>query len=63
MSYGFPIINVCNPGVHYERACIVLHNYALPDDVPVSAEKRSSLCVLQRYCDYSELGAFCRFTL
>ena len=22
VSYGFPIINVCNPGVHYETPCI-----------------------------------------
>jgi hypothetical protein len=21
VSYGFPIINVCNPGVHYETPC------------------------------------------
>jgi hypothetical protein len=24
MSYGFPIINFCNPGVHYETPCICL---------------------------------------
>ena len=23
LSYGFPIINFCNPGVHYEKACIL----------------------------------------
>jgi hypothetical protein len=23
MSYGFPIINFCNPGVHYETPCIL----------------------------------------
>ena len=23
MSYGFPIINFCNPWVHYERPCIL----------------------------------------
>jgi len=22
VSYGFPIINFCNPGVHYETPCI-----------------------------------------
>jgi len=22
MSYGFPILNFCNPGVHYEMPCI-----------------------------------------
>ena len=22
VSYGFPIINFCNPGVHYEKLCI-----------------------------------------
>ena len=22
MSYGFPVINFCNPGVHYETPCI-----------------------------------------
>jgi hypothetical protein len=22
-SYGFPIINVCIPGVHYETSCII----------------------------------------
>ena len=22
MSYGFPIINFCNPGLHYETPCI-----------------------------------------
>jgi hypothetical protein len=22
VSYGFPIINICNPGVHYETPCI-----------------------------------------
>ena len=24
MSYGFPIINFCNPGVHYETPCIIV---------------------------------------
>jgi hypothetical protein len=24
VSYGFPVINFCNPGVHYEMACITL---------------------------------------
>jgi hypothetical protein len=23
MSYGFPIINFCNPGVQYEMPCIM----------------------------------------
>ena len=23
VSYGFPIINFCNPGVHYEKPCIM----------------------------------------
>jgi len=23
VSYGFPIINFCNPGVHYETPCII----------------------------------------
>jgi hypothetical protein len=23
VSYGFPIINFCNPGVHYETPCIM----------------------------------------
>jgi hypothetical protein len=23
VSYGFPIINVCNPGVHYKTPCII----------------------------------------
>ena len=22
VSYGFPIINLCNPGVHYETSCV-----------------------------------------
>jgi hypothetical protein len=22
VSYGFPIINLCNPGIHYETLCI-----------------------------------------
>jgi len=22
VSYGFPIINFCNPGLHYETPCI-----------------------------------------
>jgi len=25
VSYGFPIINFCNPGVHYETPCIIAH--------------------------------------
>jgi len=25
VSYGFPIINYCNPGVHYETPCIEDH--------------------------------------
>jgi hypothetical protein len=29
MSYGFPIINFCNPGVHYETPCILTINYAV----------------------------------
>jgi len=24
VSYGFPIINLCNPGVHYETPCIII---------------------------------------
>jgi hypothetical protein len=24
VSYGFPIINFCNPGVHYETPCIMI---------------------------------------
>jgi hypothetical protein len=24
-SYGFPIINFCNPGVHYETPCIIVN--------------------------------------
>jgi len=23
VSYGFPIINFCNPGLHYEKPCII----------------------------------------
>jgi hypothetical protein len=34
VSYGFPIINFCNPGVHYETPCIIESRYRsrLPDD-------------------------------
>jgi hypothetical protein len=28
VSYGFPIINFCNPGVHYETPCILLTSRA-----------------------------------
>jgi hypothetical protein len=27
MSYGFPIINFCNPGVHYETPCVCVCVY------------------------------------
>ena len=27
VSYGFPIINFCNPGVHYEMPCIYIYIY------------------------------------
>jgi hypothetical protein len=27
VSYGFPIINFCNPGVHYETPCIYIYIY------------------------------------
>ena len=25
LSYGVPIINICNPGVHYETPCIYIY--------------------------------------
>jgi hypothetical protein len=27
LSYGFPIINFCNPGVHYETPCIIFKSF------------------------------------
>jgi hypothetical protein len=30
VSYGFPIINVCNLGVHYETPCICIVPYETP---------------------------------
>ena len=27
VSYGFPIINFCNPGVHYESPCMYEHRF------------------------------------
>ena len=32
VSYGFPIINFCNPGVHYETPCIVQWLQQFSDD-------------------------------
>ena len=29
VSYGFPIINFCNPGRHYEKPCICLMHFAV----------------------------------
>jgi len=29
LSYGYPIINFCNPGVHYETPCIFEHVLAI----------------------------------
>jgi hypothetical protein len=29
VSYGFPIINFCNPAVHYETPCIGSYRYGL----------------------------------
>jgi hypothetical protein len=29
VSYGFPILNVCNPGVHYETPCIMEWGHAV----------------------------------
>jgi hypothetical protein len=29
VSYGFPIINFCNPGVHYETPCIMNNSVIL----------------------------------
>jgi hypothetical protein len=28
MSYGFPVINFCNPGVHYKMPCIITKSAA-----------------------------------
>jgi hypothetical protein len=33
VSYGFPIIHFCNPGVHYETPCIVYELTWLQDCV------------------------------
>ena len=27
VSYGFPIINFCNPGVYYETPCVYIHTH------------------------------------
>jgi hypothetical protein len=40
MSYEFPIINVCNPGVHYETPCIRLIFVCYPDQVSVTSGAR-----------------------
>ena len=35
VSYGFPIINFCNPGVHYEMPCILLtHSLSFCKNIP-----------------------------
>ena len=41
VSYGFPIINLCNPGVHYETSCIIMQF----NDLLIYI-----LCAPQRFC-------------
>jgi len=41
LSYGLPIINLCNPGVHYETPCILL---LLPILTHYHALSLASLC-------------------
>jgi hypothetical protein len=35
VSYGFPIINFCNPGVHDEMPCISVHGYSVQNSVAI----------------------------
>jgi hypothetical protein len=48
LSYGFPIINFCNPGVHYEMPCI-LEFQLVHYETPCILEFQSSFKV-SRFC-------------
>jgi len=46
VSYGFPIINFCNPGVHYEMFCICMRredSITLPKHVAVCCFSQTSV--------------------
>jgi hypothetical protein len=53
-SYGFPIINFCNPGVHYETPCIIFKS-VWGSTVPRIYDGRSGVQILAGTKDLSFL--------
>jgi len=45
--YGFPIINFCNPGVHYETPCICMCVY-----IYIYAKTPRNISIFRPGCDY-----------
>ena len=57
ISYGFPIINFCNPGVHYEMPCMFSLQALLRNKGPPPLLSRPQLCswvmISTSYCNIS----------
>jgi hypothetical protein len=49
VSYSFPIINFCNPGVHYEMPCLVVNRKEEGQSITSTCLECFVLCLVDMF--------------